>query len=90
MAVLDADEWDEKLKQLAGRTEADPAVVREGVRRLNAGLLTTRDMRLVLLSTGHLTGWQPPRRAVTRTVIHQASRSTSPVGASGITRAAIR
>ncbi|MFE7958669.1 SNF2-related protein [Streptomyces sp. NPDC057413] len=64
LTTLNADQWHDTLKQLAGQAEADPAVAREAVRRLHAGLLTTRDLRLVLLATGHLPGWQPVRRAV--------------------------
>ncbi|MFF6829235.1 SNF2-related protein [Streptomyces longwoodensis] len=64
LAALGADEWHATLKQLASRADADPAVAREVVRRLHAGLLTMRDMRLVLLATGHLSGWQSARRAV--------------------------
>ncbi|MER6038355.1 DEAD/DEAH box helicase [Streptomyces sp. NPDC001835] len=64
LAALDADLWHDTLKQLASQTDADPAVAREAVRRLHAGLLTTHDLRLVLLATGHLPGWQSARRAV--------------------------
>jgi superfamily II DNA or RNA helicase len=64
LTTLNADQWHDTLKQLAGQAEADPAVAGEAVRRLRAGSLSTRDLRLVLLATGHLPGWQTVRRAV--------------------------
>ncbi|MFE7812997.1 SNF2-related protein [Streptomyces sp. NPDC057433] len=60
----EADPWQETLRRFAGSTGDDPAVADEALRRLGAGLLTVRDMRLVLLGTAHLPGWQPVRRAV--------------------------
>ncbi|MFE9923897.1 SNF2-related protein [Streptomyces sp. NPDC005774] len=64
MKSPDADPWHEALKRLVGSAVDDPAVADEAVRRLRSGLLTARDMRLVLLGTAHLPGWQPVRRAV--------------------------
>jgi superfamily II DNA or RNA helicase len=71
LTALDAEQWHESLKQLAGQVDVDPAVGGEAVRRLHAGLLTTRDLRLVLMATGHLPGWQAARRAVIDALAHE-------------------
>ncbi|WP_244904666.1 DEAD/DEAH box helicase [Streptomyces prasinopilosus] len=59
-----ADPWHEALRGVVGSAVDDPAVAGEAVRRLRAGLLTVRDMRLVLLGAVRLPGWRPVRRAV--------------------------
>ncbi|MFE7119372.1 hypothetical protein ACFU99_28560, partial [Streptomyces sp. NPDC057654] len=61
--ALDAGQWHEALKALAG-TDAGEAMARDAVRRSRAGLLTVRDMRLVLLATGDAAHWAPAREAV--------------------------
>ncbi|MGY0067042.1 SNF2-related protein [Streptomyces sp. QTS137] len=70
MRSPDADPWHEALRRLVGSTVDGPAVADEALRRLHAGLLTVRDMRLVLLGTAHLPGWQPVRRAVIDVLAH--------------------
>lgn len=52
---LDTAAWHEALKRLAGSDTDDTAMARDALRRARAGLLTVRDMRLVLLAT------PPPR-----------------------------
>ncbi|MGW3200849.1 SNF2-related protein [Streptomyces sp. NPDC001118] len=63
-AALDADQWHEALTKLAGSPACDDAMAQEAERRCHAGLLTLRDMRLVLLATSNAAGWAPARRAV--------------------------
>ncbi|WP_329020435.1 DEAD/DEAH box helicase [Streptomyces sp. NBC_01601] len=61
---LDPAQWHDRLKQLAGSAGADPVMARDAVRRCRAGLLAVRDMRLILLATGHAAAWEPARHAV--------------------------
>ncbi|MET9778841.1 DEAD/DEAH box helicase [Streptomyces sp. NPDC006367] len=62
--ALDADQWHEALKQLAGSDTDDTAMARDALRRSRAGLLNVRDMRLVLLTAPHTPAWTPARQAV--------------------------
>ncbi|MFI1189737.1 SNF2-related protein [Streptomyces californicus] len=64
MRALDAGAWHEALKQLAGSATDDHAMARDAARRSRAGLLTVRDMRLVLLTTPGTPAWVPARQAV--------------------------
>ncbi|MFJ2217865.1 SNF2-related protein [Streptomyces sp. NPDC101062] len=64
VSELDAEQWHEALKRLAGADTDDTAMAHDAVRRSRAGLLTVRDMRLVLLATGDVPGWAPARQAV--------------------------
>lgn len=64
MTVLDAAQWHEKLKQLAGTAGADAAMAHDAVRRCHEGLLAVRDMRLVLLTTTNTPPWERARHAV--------------------------
>ncbi|MEU5013352.1 DEAD/DEAH box helicase [Streptomyces sp. NPDC021749] len=57
-------QWREALTAIAGSGDCDAGVAREAVRLCRAGLLTVRDMRLILLATGDASGWLPARRAV--------------------------
>ncbi|MFG3429434.1 SNF2-related protein [Streptomyces californicus] len=61
---LDAGEWHEALKQVAGSDTDSTAMARDAVRRSRAGLLSVRDMRLVLLATPDVPAWATARQAV--------------------------
>ncbi|WP_310726195.1 DEAD/DEAH box helicase [Streptomyces sp. N2A] len=58
------DQWRVALKAIAGSGDYDAGVAREAVRLCRVGLLTVREMRLILLATGDSSGWLPARRAV--------------------------
>ncbi len=62
--ALDAEQWHEALKELAGSDADDAELARDALRRSRAGLLSVRDMRLVLLATPHVPAWAPARQAV--------------------------
>ncbi|MFK0142533.1 DEAD/DEAH box helicase [Streptomyces murinus] len=62
--ALDAGQWHEALKQLAGSDTDDTAMAHDALRRSRAGLLSVRDMRLVLLATPDTPAWVPARQAV--------------------------
>ncbi|MGW2843222.1 SNF2-related protein [Streptomyces sp. NPDC001493] len=64
MSELDSQQWHEALKQLVGAENDDTAMVGDAVRRHRAGLLTVRDMRLVLLARADAPAWAPVRQAV--------------------------
>ncbi|MDJ0342843.1 DEAD/DEAH box helicase [Streptomyces sp. H10-C2] len=63
LAALDADGWDQALKDAVGSASYDAALARDAVRRCEAGTLTVRDLRLLLLGTADAAGWAPARRA---------------------------
>lgn len=67
---LDAGQWHEALKQLAGSDTDDIAMARDALRRSRAGLLSVRDMRLVLLTTPDVPAWTPARQAVMEYLVH--------------------
>ncbi|MEU2358832.1 DEAD/DEAH box helicase [Streptomyces misionensis] len=62
--ALDAGQWHEALKELAGSGTGGTAMARDALRRSRAGLLSVRDMRLVLLATPDTPAWVPARQAV--------------------------
>ncbi|GGU39236.1 DEAD/DEAH box helicase [Streptomyces violascens] len=64
IAALDPDQWHEALKDLAGSDAGHALMAHDVVRRSRAGLLSVRDMRLVLLATTDAPGWAPARQAV--------------------------
>ncbi|MEV7471902.1 DEAD/DEAH box helicase [Streptomyces kronopolitis] len=64
MRALDAEQWYEALKEFAGSDTDGVELARDAVRRSRAGLLTVRDMRLVLLATGEGPVWAAARQAV--------------------------
>lgn len=67
--ALDAEQWHEALKQLAGSDTDDTAMARDALRRSRTGLLSVRDMRLVLLATPRTPAWTPARQSVMRTLV---------------------
>ncbi|MEU0100445.1 SNF2-related protein [Streptomyces sp. NPDC006267] len=67
---LDAGQWHEALKQLAGLDTDDTAMARDALRRSRVGLLSVRDMRLVLLATPDTPTWLPARQAVMDHLVH--------------------
>lgn len=69
LGALDADQWHEALKELAGSATDDTAMARDALRRSRAGLLSVRDMRLVLLATPRTPAWTPARQAVMDTLV---------------------
>ena len=69
MGALDAGQWHEALKQLAGSDTDDTTMARDALHRSRAGLLTVRDMRLVLLATPRTPAWTPARQAVMDTLV---------------------
>ncbi|MFF7361453.1 SNF2-related protein [Streptomyces sp. NPDC008125] len=70
MSELDTQQWHEALRQLAGAGNDDTAMADDAVRRHRAGLLTVRDMRLVLLARADAPAWAPARQAVMETLSH--------------------
>ncbi|MEV1040484.1 DEAD/DEAH box helicase [Streptomyces sp. NPDC050204] len=64
MRALDAGQWHEALKELAGSDTDDVEMAHDAVRRSRMGLLTVRDMRLVLLATPDTPSWAAARQAV--------------------------
>ncbi|MFF2226908.1 SNF2-related protein [Streptomyces globisporus] len=58
------ERWLQDLKELAATEGHDLEMASEALRRCHAGLLTAREMRLVLLGTTSLPEWAPTRRAV--------------------------
>jgi superfamily II DNA or RNA helicase len=68
VAALDVDQWHEALKELAG-SDDDASMAHDAARRSRAGLLTVRDMRLVLLATTDAPGWAPARQAVMEVLV---------------------
>ncbi|MBB5109013.1 DEAD/DEAH box helicase [Streptomyces spectabilis] len=65
LTAWDAGQWHEALRDLLAGADADDGVLaREAIRRSQAGLLSIRDMRLVLLATGSGPSWAPARQAV--------------------------
>ncbi|WP_052412516.1 DEAD/DEAH box helicase [Streptomyces mutabilis] len=70
VGALDAGQWHEALKQLAGSDTDDTAMARDALRRNRAGLLTVRDMRLVLLVTPDTPAWVLARQSVMDYLVH--------------------
>ncbi|MGW7312287.1 SNF2-related protein [Streptomyces sp. NPDC054865] len=62
--TLDAKHWHEALKNFAGSAAAETEMVGDTVRRSQAGMLTVRDMRLVLVARADAPAWAPARQAV--------------------------
>uniref|UniRef100_UPI004057CB7F hypothetical protein n=1 Tax=Streptomyces olivaceus TaxID=47716 RepID=UPI004057CB7F len=66
--ALDAGAWHAALKELAGSDTDDTAMAVDALRRARAGLLSVRDMRLVLLATPQTPAWTPARQHVMDTL----------------------
>ncbi|MFE7485100.1 SNF2-related protein [Streptomyces sp. NPDC057552] len=67
--ALDAAAWHAALKELAGSDTDDTAMADDALRRARAGLLSVRDMRLVLLATPRTPAWTPARQHVLDTLV---------------------
>ncbi|MEU3261991.1 SNF2-related protein [Streptomyces albidoflavus] len=62
--MADARQWYDALKELAGSDVDDPAMAQDAISRSRAGVLTVRDMRLVLLATADTPAWDRARQTV--------------------------
>ncbi|MFJ4700528.1 SNF2-related protein [Streptomyces sp. NPDC088768] len=67
--ALDAGAWHAALKELAGADTDDTAMAVDALSRARAGLLSVRDMRLVLLATPRTPAWTPARQHVMDTLV---------------------
>ncbi|MGF2209482.1 SNF2-related protein [Streptomyces albidoflavus] len=62
--MADARQWYDALKELAGSDVDNPAMAQDAISRSRAGVLTVRDMRLVLLATADTPVWARARQTV--------------------------
>ncbi|WP_331726710.1 SNF2-related protein [Streptomyces sp. NBC_00280] len=64
LSTLDANDWSEHLKSACVHGRLSRAVRAEVVRRTTAGLMSLRDLRMVLLVAGDEESWAPVREMV--------------------------